>query len=81
MRSEPCTRPRGRFLRHPVLCGLAGAFFSGGLCAVAIERVDYQVALCTPVTGMFWFLLVIAERKRLDHYGHPWRKARDDVSA
>jgi hypothetical protein len=71
-------RPRGRFLRHPVLCGLAGAFFSGGLCALTIGRVDLQVALLALVMGVFWCLLVIGERKRLDHYGYPRRKARDD---
>ena len=74
---RPPLRPRGRFLRHPVLCGVAGAFFSGGLCAVTIGRVDLQVTLVTLVMGIFWGLLVIGERKRLDHYGYPWRNGRD----
>ncbi|MFF8866331.1 hypothetical protein ACF08B_30270 [Streptomyces sp. NPDC015139] len=74
---RPPLRPRGRFLRHPLLCGFAGALFAGGLCALALGRVDLQIALYSMVMGAFSGLLVIGERKRLDHYGYRWRKARD----
>lgn len=75
---RPPLRPRGRFLRHPVLCGLVGALFFGGICAVVLERVDLPVALYSLAMAAFSGLLAIGERKRLDHYGYPWRKARDD---
>lgn len=75
---RPPPRPRGRFLRHPALCGLVGALFFGGLCAVALGRVNLQVTLYSLAMGVFSSFLVVAERKRLDHYGFPWRKGRDD---
>lgn len=75
---RPPSRPRGRFLRHPVLRGLVGGLFFGGLCAFALARVDLQVALYSCAMGAFSSLLVIGERKRLDHYGYPWRNEPDD---
>jgi hypothetical protein len=60
-----------------VLCGLVGALFFGGLCALALGRVDLQVTLYSLAMGVFSGLLVIGERKRLDHYGYPWRKGYD----
>ncbi|MFF1899253.1 hypothetical protein [Streptomyces sp. NPDC058206] len=75
---RPPPRRRGQFLRHPVLCGFVGALFFGGLCALALGRVDPQVTLYSLAMGAFSGLRVIGERKRLNHYGYPWRKGHDD---
>jgi len=69
--ARPPLRPRGRFIRHPVICGLAAAVFFGGLAAGAIGRVEPPIVLYALAMGACVVLLVIAERKRLDHYGHP----------
>lgn len=71
---RPPSRPRGRFLRHPVLCGLVAAAFSGGLASWSIGRFEPGIVVYALCVGVFWWLLLMAERKRLDHYGFAWRK-------
>ncbi|MGW5197690.1 hypothetical protein [Streptomyces spiralis] len=63
------TEARLRAVRHPVPFGAAGAVFSGGMCGLTIGRMDWQVALFGLVVGALFGLLVVLERKRLEHYG------------
>lgn len=63
------TQARIRAVRHPLPFGAAGAVFSAGMCALTLGRVDWQVALFGVVVGVGFGLLVIFERRRLEHYG------------
>ncbi|MFF4257859.1 hypothetical protein ACFY1L_42400 [Streptomyces sp. NPDC001663] len=66
------TRPtdaRMRATRHPVPFGVAGAVFAGGMCALTLGRLDWGVVLVALVSGVLFGLLVVFERKRLEHYG------------
>ncbi|MCF3132071.1 hypothetical protein [Streptomyces olivochromogenes] len=70
--SGGATRPteaRIRAVRHPLPFGAVGAVFSGGMCALTIGRLDWQVVLFGLVLGMLVGLVIVFERKRLEHYG------------
>ncbi|MET7480226.1 hypothetical protein ABZT17_38590 [Streptomyces sp. NPDC005648] len=79
--SGGATRPtdaRMRAVRHPVPFGVAGAVFASGMCALAIGRLDWQIALVGLVVGVLFGLLVVLERKRLEHYGFRPEAASND---
>ncbi|MDQ0994513.1 hypothetical protein [Streptomyces sp. V3I7] len=70
--SGGATRPteaRIRAVRHPVPFGAAATVFCGGMCALTLGRLDWQVALIGLVGGVLFGLLIVFERKRLAHYG------------